>query len=413
MNSCKSMRRLKFIVFILLIAPNIRAQYRNLTFQDTRNPLFKIIQIDFMEYSTLIHFQYTNKEAFNFLCLDENIYIKDRQTFRKYKLINSINLPTCGKRHLFDGPNQLLNFTLEFEYFPPSIGSFDILENNEKGINIYGVSIDTLIKSKEFLDIQSFIDETPIKEYNYYFKDGNIIQFYNSKGLFISVALYYDKNYGKYYQSNILIQNRTGKDITIYPNSVYAKYYKGKKEKNQIDITKIIELNEFDKLSEFSAHVLSYEEFNKKVKNRQAWSAFAFSFSQSMAAASAGYSYSSTQSTINSYSNSNFSANGYIGRTYGNINGNINTSSTSTIYNTTRNYDGAAAHAASQKASENISNLKNNQYEIKKTINEGYVKINTIMNETQYSGFFNIDYENADNFKLIIPIDKTNYLFIW
>jgi hypothetical protein len=407
------MNKLKFIVFILLITTKVVAQYRNLTFQDTKNSSFRIIQIDFMENSTLIHFQYSNNEPFKFLCLDENIYVQDRRTLRKYNLINSINLPTCSKKHLFDGPNQLLNFTLEFEYFPPTIGDFDILENNEKGINFYGVRIDTLVKSKEFLDIQSIIDKTPINEYSYYFEDGNLIQCYNHQGLYISVAMYYDKGYGRYYQANVLLQNMTGKDITIYPDSVYAKFYIATKEKKQIHIITLTDLNEFNELNELNAHTLSYKEFYKKVKHKQAWSAFAVGFAGSMAAASAGHSHSSTYSTTNTYSNSNFSANGYVGNTYGNINGNINTRSTSNDYSTTYSYDAAAANAARQRANENMSNLKNHQYEIKQSINEGYIKVNTIKNETQYSGFFNIDFKHVDNLKLIIPIDKTNYLFIW
>lgn len=387
------MRKINLLGLILLIATNLSAQFRTMTIQKSDVPALKIVQIDFREFSTLIHFQYTNIESAGWACAGENFYVKDKETFKKYKLLNSINLPICDKKHLFDQANQEHNFTLEFEKIPETIGEFDIIENPEGGFNFYGVKIDTTIKTKDFLDVASFIDETPVKEYSFYYKDGQPVLYYKHKGLMIAVLLTYDNTYGKYYQANILVQNLTGKDINFDPSLITSKT-----QKKEI-IT--------------DAKVLTYNEYMKKVKSRQAWSAFAVAFSESMAASNAGYSSSSTQTSVHGYSNSYGSASGYVGNTYGSVYGSSSTYGSAYGTSNTQKYDGAAAYAAQQNANRNVANYQNQQYQIKNTISEGYMKLNTIMNESEYVGYVNVVYTKADNLQLNIPINGTTYVFVW
>ncbi len=386
------MKHLIIFGIVLLITTNLSAQFRNLTIVKSDVPALKIIQVDFREFSTLFHFQYTAK-AGGWACVDENFYIKDKETFKKYKLLNSINLPICDKKHVLDQEHPYQNFTLEFEKLPESIGEFDIIENPEGGFNFYGVKIDTTIKAKDYLDIASFIDETPVKEYSFYYKDGQPVLCYKHKGLFIAVLLSYDNTYGKYYQANILVQNLTGKDINFDPSQITSKIQKK------------------EEISE--AKVLTYNEYIKKVKSRQAWSSFAVAFSESMAASNAGYSSSTTQSSAHGYSNSYGSASGYVGNTYGSVYGSSSTYSSAYGTSSTQKYDGAAAYSAQQNANNNVANYQNQQYKIKSSISEGYMKLNTIMNESEYVGYVNIAYTKADNLQLYIPINGTTYLFVW
>lgn len=386
------MKKISIVIFIAFITFNLKAQYRNVSFDKTDVPSLKIIQIDFRELSTLVHFQFTNENS-AWICTQEDFYIQDKSTFKKYRLLNSINLPFCDKTHRLESVGQKHNFTLEFEKLPIDIGVFDIIENAESGFNFYGVRVDTTKREKDFIDIASFIDETPVKEYGHYYKDGNPVFYYKYKGVTIAALLYYDNNYGKYYQANILVSNLSGKDLNFNPALITARMQK----KEEV----------------FPAQVLSYNEYMKKVRRRQNWEAFAVGLSESMAASNAGYSSSSSSTRSSGYSTTTGSASGFVGDTYGSVYGSSTTygSTYSTSYS--QSYNGAAAYAAQQNANRNVANYQNQQYSIKKSLSEGYLKLNTLSNETEYIGFINIPYKKVDNLEIVIPFYDTKFVFVW
>ena len=389
------MRKIRLLGFIILFSMSLSAQYKSFEIQKSNYSEVKIVQIDFREFSTLVHMRYdNNSKVGNLIYADENFYIKDNRTKKKYKLLNSFNLPlgNNNKYAVLEETNESINFTLEFEKIPDSSEDIDIIENNKGGgFNFYGVIINKQEKENKFIDIVSFIEETPIKEMRYYYKDGGVVEYYQDNGLTIAVTLSYDFNYGKYYRANILIQNRTGKDINFHPSNITAKIH----AKSGID-----------------TQVLTYAEYMKKVKKRQNWNSFAVAFSESMAATNAAYSSSTTHSSVSGYSNSFSSVYGYYGNTYGSAYGSTYSYGSAYGTSTTKKYDGAAAYAAQQNASNNIANYQNQQYHIKRTISEGYVKLNTIMNETEYVGYVNIRYKKTDRMVIYIPINGKTYLFL-
>jgi len=386
------MKNIFFSGLFLVLTITVKGQYKDFTIQKYDVPNLKIIQIDNRELSTLIHFQFTN-EASGWISTNEDFYLKDKSTFKKYKLLNSINLPFSPNMHVLDKVGQVHNFTLEFERIPDNIGEFDIIENAEGGFTFTGVNIDWSKKTDSYIDVSSFIEETPIKEFGSYYKDGNTVFYYKYKGITIAVMLTYANNYGKYYQASILIENLSGKDLNISPDLITARMQKKEKV--------------------FDAEVLLYNDYMKKVKRRQAWNNFAVAFSESMAASNAGYSSSSTSSNSSGYATSNGYASGYVGNTYGSVYGSSTTygSTYSTSYS--KSYDGASAYAAQQNASRNIANYENQQYAIKKTLSEGYLRLNTIANETEYIGFINVGYEKVDNLQIVIPFFDNNFVFTW
>ncbi|MBI0400714.1 hypothetical protein [Cyclobacterium marinum] len=387
------MKNLVLIILISFFSFDLKAQYKDISFDKSSSPNLEIHQIDFRKLNTLVHFQYTNENS-GYICAEEDVYIEDKETQKKYKLLNSLNLPFCEKTHQFDNIGQVHNFTLEFEKVPETSRVFDIIENSENGFKFYGVKIDTLKKQERMLDVSSFISDTPLKEFGMYYKDGDPVLFYNHKGISIAVMLAYNDSYGKYYQSNIMVKNLTGKEFNFDPN----------------EITALVEKK--DKV--FDAEVLSYEKYMKKVKRKQNWNAFAVAFSESMSANQAAYSSSSSSTTSSGYSSTTGSASGYVGDTYGSVYGGSSTyvRSYSTTYS--KSYDGQAAYLAQQNANRNTANYRANQYSIKQTISEGYLRLNTIHNETEYIGYLNIEYEkNIDAFILLVPINGTVYTFSW
>ena len=176
--------------------------------------------------------------------------------------------------------------------------------------------------------------------------------------------------------------------------------------------------------------MLSYDDYIKKVKRRQSWNALAFALSESLDASQAGYSSSSTSTSSSSFTNSYGSSTSDINlkarsMNFDNdislentsLNGEVRTRSrtrsTSNSYSnsSTSNYDGTQAYLARQNAKKNTSNFIQSQYQIKNRIAEGYAKLHTIDNETEYLGYVNVSYTKSDDLRVKIPFDNYDYSF--
>lgn len=381
-----------FIGLMALLSTSLKAQYKTITIQKSEVPSLKIIQIDNRELSTLVHFQYTSEKP-GWISINEDTYIKDKSSFKKYKLLNSINMPFGKNAHIVDVASQIHNYTLEFEKIPDGLGEFDIFEKAEKGFNFYGVKIDWKDKSVNFLDIESFIEETPVKEFGHYFKDGSPVFYYKYKGVYMAVMLSYDNKYGQYLKANVLIKNLSGKSLEFNPNKITAKFQK----KEEVS----------------DAEIISFNDYMRKVQNRQAWSNLSVALNETMAASQAGYSASATSTRSSGYKTSAASASGYVGNTYGSVYGSSTTYGSTYGTSYSKSYDGSAAYSARQNASNNIANYQNQQYQIKNTLSEGYLKLNTVPNETEYIGYINIKYKKVDNLQIIIPFFENNFTYNW
>lgn len=373
-------------------------------------------------------------------------------------------------------PNKKLTFSAVFESLPKSITKFDLIEGSTRTWNFYGIDINNsdnfVAKKKEVTNISKTVDtlyydsnwkgvatKQPasfyrvinldaygnisglIKDYyitgelqgkgdavfidrdddrkskwkgivytyskageilsetdvdklcQSFYKDDKTFQYYVHNGISVTMHLSIEKTYGKYYVAYVSIENLTGKSFDFNPTSISALLIK-----NEV-IT--------------YGDVLSANEYMRKVNNRQAWNAALVAFGESYSANQAGYSSSSTTSSTSGYSNSYGSATGYYGNTYGSVYGSSSTYGTATTRSNTQSYNGAANYAAQQNARRNINNYQNQQYQIKSVLNEGYLKLNTIFNEQRIIGQINIKYKRADEIKVTIPVNGTNYDFWW
>lgn len=381
---------------MLAASSNIYAQYNNVEYEKKPAPL-QIVQIDYTGISTLIFIKYTNKGS-GWINIGDKTYLKDTKTDKVYYMLNSINIPLSDegepKVHILDKEEQVHYFCLEFEKLPETVEKFNLIEEetNPNAFNFFGVTIHK-DKKTEFVNIDDFIKSTPVKEYGYSLKDGNLIYYYKHKGMSISMTLFKDNSYGNYYQAWINIQNFTGKNLLLAPNRITAKSFMKKAEEMK-------DLN-----------ILSYEEYMKKVKRKQNWQNFAVAFSNGLAASNAGYSYSTTNTSVTGVTNSYGSASGYVGDTYGYASGWSSSYSTAYGRSTTQSYNGAAAYAAQQNANAQTNAYISNQYQIKNRLSEGYIKANTLANQTEFMGYFNIQFIKTDNLRIEIPINGETYVF--
>ena len=244
---------------------------------------------------------------------------------------------------------------------------------------------------ESFIDIRSFTEQTPVKESGTYYKDGSAIQYTKHKDLIVSTQATWSRNHGRYLQIDISIQNLTGRDQLFSPNAITATFQIGEEVVDH--------------------EVLSHEEYMKKVGRNQFWQGIAIAAIEGAAAGVAGHSSSTT-----SYSStSSGSASGYVGDDYGHVYG------SSTTYGTSysSSYNGAAAYAAQQNANRNVEEFTDKQYQIKHQLSQGYAKLHTINNETEYLGYVNIKAKKSDMkaenilMEVTIPLNNTNFIFYW
>jgi len=394
------MRRIVLLLVIALSHTVVMAQYANIRIVKEPSCL-KILQVDFRESSTLVYIKAVSPSNDYRANIGEKTFIRVKGSNKQYPLINSINMPIGSEaeehRMIFDNEGQEHYFALEFEKVPET-SSFDIIENesSEYAFNFYGVQIDTLVK-KDYVDLDKMVEDYPIqKEIGAYLKNNVIIQYAKAKGIILTMYIQAVKQYGKYFTVNMDLQNFSGKSILFALNKISAEGYVVKDGQ----ISKTIPLE-----------ILSSYEYDKKVANKQAWSNFWVALGEGMAASNAGYSSSTTTYNGNSHTSAYASAYGYAGNTYGYANAYGSAYTTTYGKAHTESYNGAAAYAAQQNARANVERHAAGQYEIRQQLNEGYVKNNTIQNQVEYSGFFNIKYKKIDHIKIDFVIDGITFPF--
>ena len=397
MNNLKSF----FLVCTILSgAMSSFAQYNKVSVAQKPQSM-EVLQVDNRESSTMVILKYTRQEGIDWSNINEKTFARVNGSYKQYHLINSINMPISSEAEeidmLFDYPNQVHCFALEFEKIPNGV-TFDVIESeqNPNAYNFYGIKPDTT-QVTDFVNLDKMVEDYPItREKGMYLKNNVLIQYVKSKGIVLTMYIQAVKQYGKYFTVNMDLQNFSGKSILFALNRVSAEGCVVKDGQ----ISKTIPLE-----------ILSSYEYDKKVANKQAWSNFWVALGEGMAANNAGYSSSTTTYNGNSHTSAYASAYGYAGNTYGYANAYGSAYTTTYGKAHTESYNGAAAYAAQQNARANVERHAAGQYEIRQQLNEGYVKNNTIQNQVEYSGFFNIKYKKIDHIKVEFVIDGITFPF--
>ena len=395
-----SLKKLFLFCTILSGAMSSFAQYNKVSVAQKPQSM-EVLQVDNRESSTMVILKYTRQEGIDWSNISEKTFARVNGSYKQYHLINSINMPISSEAEeidmLFDYPNQVHCFALEFEKIPNGV-TFDVIESeqNPNAYNFYGIKPDTT-QVTDFVNLDKMVEDYPItREKGMYLKNDVLIQYVKSKGIVLTMYIQAVKQYGKYFTVNMDLQNFSGKSILFALNRVSAEGYVVKDGQ----ISKTIPLE-----------ILSSYEYDKKVANKQAWSNFWVALGEGMAANNAGYSSSTTTYNGNSHTSAYASAYGYAGNTYGYANAYGSAYTTTYGKAHTVSYNGAAAYAAQQNARANVERHAAGQYEIRQQLNEGYVKNNTIQNQVEYSGFFNIKYKKIDHIKVEFVIDGITFPF--
>lgn len=198
---------------------------------------------------------------------------------------------------------------------------------------------------------------------------------YVKNGLVVSMINNKVKDYGKYYQSYIIISNHSMVPVEFDPDETKSAIFNAKGEKKELK-------------------VLSCYEYMKKVDRKQSWNSFWVALGEGLAAAGAGYSTSTTNTNTYYNGSSNTlglaSAYGSGGYAHGMYSGNSTYSGSVHSTSTTVTYDRAAAYQASVMAGERLAAYDNKQLAIRNVKEQGYLKKMTIYPGETISGYINI-----------------------
>lgn len=407
-------RTLVLTIFTVM-AGYASAQFK-VTMANSNDPNIKFVSAINTEESTFLYVTKTpTQEGETFTCGKLNATVG----YKKYKMKNCYNIPKYNEAEpayvVLDKPGQSHNFLIEFEKLPLNT-TFDIIEDVEAGQpwTFSGVKIDTLTRM-DFIDPNDFISATPAKLFGHYASKGTVYTYYMNNGIVLTAHFAKGKNYGKYYQVYLDIINNTDHSVAFNITNVEAQGYTLKKEVPTY----------------FALETLSADEYDKKVRNRQAWNSFFNALGQASAANNAGTTTVSTSTTTNSNGNSHTSG-GYSGgsvsaaatvgtggaavgvgvTTYGGRSySNTYSNNTTTTNSSTVIHDGAIQYMAQQQASQNIAAYDEALAYDRANLWENYLKVNTIKSGETYGGFFNIKYKKADGLMIRIKIDGVIYSF--
>lgn len=221
---------------------------------------------------------------------------------------------------------------------------------------------------------------------------GNSFQCHSKNGIDIGICAGEVQEYGKYIRYNIIIQNNLPFNIDINPELFYSKILTKKQE--------VIDNK-----------VLTYEDYQRKVKNQQTWGMIGMGLAMAGEMVNSGMSSSTTTSTSNyngNYSNYAYDNYGNYVNSYGNQFGSVTTTTNTTTY------DAALAYQQNAMIAEKYDRNVQMFFDDRITISENYLRTHTLGPGEVLTGYILSErpYKN-ETLYLMIPFKNITYTFSW
>ena len=420
MKYMNNFNRIIIIFSFVLISCAAYSQQINSPSYDSKDiPEMDIVKIDRQRTKTVVYLKYTAKKKDIadgiFEGLDEEIYLRDCNTNRKYFLTDVIDAPIYPQSASLRDYNGILNFALVFPALPNQTEVVDLIEpidglacnfweveiqggnqHNTNGNNRRSQSERTNIYESERDNSQS--QKVSLNDKKVEYRNGQAWPYYEKNGIVIAMTNNTVKSYGKYFQISIVIMNGSNSSIEFNPDLITAGLFDKKGQGRRI-------------------RVLSSNEYMRKVKRKQNWDMAMVGLSEGLAAAGAGYSSSTTTSSTNYSGNINSSGRAYAsgsgGYAYGSYRGSTNYSGNSSTTSRTTSYNGAEAYRAQVIASERMNNYNNSLLQDRYMREEGYLKRTTIYPGETIVGYINIERKRGVSMSILVDIGGIKYEFPW
>lgn len=324
---------------------------------------FKVLNVDNTGDNTLIFIAYSSpneyewKDEMNKITYSDSAFIRISGSQTRYRLLSGFNMPIsteAEKRYvLVDKPNQTHHFVLQFEKIPEG-ASFDIINRSESDSIYNCYNINSATKDVTITDINEFIAGYPTKEYGEYALNGSIVSYVRTGDIVVNIVPSYINQYGKYFNMDICVQNFSNKSILFDPSQIKATTHKIKKERYNGSI--------YYAPVKTDLKLLSYEEYDNTLRKEMG-------------------------------SNSNWVL-------------------LSELLRLAASYDGDS-YVAESMSDKKRDALRKEHQQIREHLGEGYVKLNTIRPGQDYSGYFNIKYEDVEKLLVVVNIAGQSYPFVF
>ena len=250
--------------------------------------------------------------------------------------------------------------------------------------------------SKVRLSDNQPIYESPAKEEKRVeYVKGESWAYYNKNGILVGVTNNEVRDYGKYFQIEVIIDNQSMYPIEFDPEQITASLIDKKGE-------------------QWDLRVFTAEEYMRKVRRNQNWSMIFKGLNEGMAVARAGYSSSTTNSSYSDHSSSYGDVSVYDreGSVY-DIDYSDRTSSYGHSVSSTVTYDEAAAYQARVIASNRIAAYNESLLTERAAKDEEHLKKSTLYPGEAMSGYINVAYKRGLSMTVNIDIHGAVYVFSW
>ncbi|MCD7722043.1 MAG: hypothetical protein LUI09_07420 [Prevotellaceae bacterium] len=257
-----------------------------------------------------------------------------------------------------------------------------------------------LSNSQGFFSKVRFSDNQPIyespsrDEQKTEYVKGVAWPYYEKNGIFLSMSNSYVKDYGKYNEIQVVLQNNSMFPIEFDPQRVRVVMTDKKGAKTELK-------------------VLTSEEYMKKVRRRQNYNMFMNAYGENSAASRAGYSTSTTKTNYSGGSTSSATSSAYGSRGYASGSASGKSSYKGTSTSTTQSYDAGVAYQAKLIASERIAAYNNQLLEERAEKEDAYLKKTTLYPGESLTGYFNIARKKGETMSVGIDINGALYQFGW
>ena len=387
------MRQFLLSSITLLAALSSVAQYNDISCLK-RPYTTRIVQIDQLDNSTVVYLEYMN-DGSKYMNVYDNIELRIEDTDERYHLLNSYNMPLSDRDNsrqiVFDNPDQIHRFALEFDKVPFNGRMFEIVEseNNVRALNFYDITIDTT-STVEPINYDKWVRDYPVKEFGSYADNGEVTQYMAYKGIMVSAHAKKTNEYGKYFTVDLFVQNFSDHDVLVDPAAITATSFIPKSKKVK------------------SMKVLTADEYDKKIRNRQNWTTFFVAAATVAATVAVGALESSADhkhhhrydpprhrgwrpvyGIYHPYYPSGYYRRHYHSDDYGGL------ATAATLVT------GAVATAA----------VAESNSEKRKELDCNYLKLNTVKKGSELLGYVNIKFEKTDNLQVNIPIMGEDFQF--
>lgn len=197
----------------------------------------QFVQLDQLQDTVRIYLKWTAPEDNYGFDVDDDIFVKSGNSFRKYRLLAAGNIPRTSDSAyaIAEKAGDTVNFVLDFEAFPLD-GPFSIKEDaeNDSKINIEDITVAS--DGSPLMDTGEFILSNPSCLKGQFAENGITYSFWNYKGMGLIATFANSNDDTHLFYIHLAFVNDSGKDFELDPSSVVVEHENKNGKRNGLKV---------------------------------------------------------------------------------------------------------------------------------------------------------------------------------